>query len=660
MLDSGINMKLKNLLAISLIFLILTIGVVSASDEFTSDDLGNDLDDVNGIGSSIDDMDIIQEEDAGTPDSPDQDSSDGDVSGDDSLEDETPDPEMPVISISSAKIKSGQSIDIYLKAQNGTPLSNRELVATINKNAKNLTVDSQGKASLKLDLNAGTYSLNVKFKGNENYTSLNRNFNVTVLKVKSIISPIKNSIVKGNYFYAYLKDQNGNLLAGKKLNFKVKGKTYTATTNNKGKAGFKVSFNIGKYSLKITYGGDAKHNSVSKTMNLYVPSTTKLVIGNTRLLTNGYLRIYLKSDNKSVISKKRIHITVNNKKFNRTTNKEGIVIFKPKAGTGSLNVSAKFEGVSVAAPSSKKKTVKGVKGNVKSPFKYKIPLRNGMPDIDVMPGNYVLADGSMTYTLNRSQYLSVIKRDSYCLFLNNKLSQYTFFKSKKEPNLQHIISRKKWNVIERALNTKLVKKNKIGYWPSQITVSLKGKSYTYSEVRDMQDTTFSCGPTSSSMCTQALRNYICESYLIKLSGARKNYGSSPTGLARALEKNHYKCTSYQKRSLNKALNELKKGGCALVFHTWGHYVAIVDISKDGKKVLVSNSRGGYSSNSDRLPTNWVSTKFVKTRFADDTPGLIVRLNYSLSKKTKKNVNNFYSSMGTKWTRQNTAARIPQI
>ena len=49
---------------------------------------------------------------------------------------------------------------------------------------------------------------------------------------------------------------------------------------------------------------------------------------------------------------------------------------------------------------SKKKTVKGIKGDVKSPFKYKIPLRNGMPDIDVMPGNYVLADGSMTYTLN--------------------------------------------------------------------------------------------------------------------------------------------------------------------------------------------------------------------------------------------------------------------
>ena len=57
-------MKLKNLFAISLIFLILTIGVVSASDEFTSDDLSADLDDVNVIESSIEDMGIIQEDDA--------------------------------------------------------------------------------------------------------------------------------------------------------------------------------------------------------------------------------------------------------------------------------------------------------------------------------------------------------------------------------------------------------------------------------------------------------------------------------------------------------------------------------------------------------------------------------------------------------------------
>ena len=87
---------------------------------------------------------------------------------------------------------------------------------------------------------------------------------------------------------------------------------------------------------------------------------------------------------------------------------------------------------------------------------------------------------------------------------------------------------------------------------------------------------------------------------------------------------------------------------------------IKNLRKNGKKVLVSNSRGGYNRNAENIPTKWLTAKYMKKKFANDTPGLIVRLNYSLSKKTKNRVNNFYSSMGTKWTRQNTSERIPQI
>ena len=128
--------------------------------------------------------------------------------------------------------------------------------------------------------------------------------------------------------------------------------------------------------------------------------------------------------------------------------------------------------------------------------------------------------------------------------MNNKLSKYTFFKTKGEPNLNHIIKREKWNVIERTINTKIVQKNKNNYWPSQISVSLKGKSYNYPEVRDVQNTGYTCGPTSSSMCSQVLRNYICESQLAKQSGTSSYYGSSTKGLKKGLEKNNFKCIIY--------------------------------------------------------------------------------------------------------------------
>ena len=128
-----------------------------------------------------------------------------------------------------------------------------------------------------------------------------------------------------------------------------------------------------------------------------------------------------------------------------------------------------------------------------------------------------------------------------------------------------------------------------------------------------------------------------------------------------MEKFHFKCRIYYKSSFNYALKQLKIGGCALVFHTWGHYVSILDISKDGKKVLVGNPSGDYDHGSHRIPTNWLTVKYMKKRFNDyDTSGLIVKLKYKLSKATKNNINNFYSSMGTKWARQNTNERLPQI
>ena len=106
---------------------------------------------------------------------------------------------------------------------------------------------------------------------------------------------------------------------------------------------------------------------------------------------------------------------------------------------------------------------------------------------------------------------------------------------------------------------------------------------------------------------------------------------------------------------------MSKGNCALVFHTWYHYVAIIDISADGKKVLVVNPSGDYNTGSHAIPTKWLSVDYMYGRFNDyDTSSLIVKLKYSLPSSTKNTVNNFYSSMGTNWNRHNTNERVPQI
>ena len=638
----------RNLVKFSLILMILivlSISVVSASDDNSTDEFSVPIV-ADGDDNSTDVLEINNDN----------------ASADELEQGDTPEKETPLITVDSSKITTGNEIQIYLKDSKNTSLVNKDLTAIINKKEHALFTNEKGIAKLKLDLPANKYVLQVKFKGDDDYAPITKSFDVTVQKLDTKLAFGQTSLKYGDKLYVYLKDSNGKAIESASIEFTVNGNKYDVyDTNEKGRTGLRIKLSPGKYNVNVKFAGDSYHNSVSAKATLTVLRTISINIGNSILLTNGFLRIYLKGSSKADVAKKTIKVTIKNKVYTKKTNSEGFVVFKPKQGKGKLTVKVRFGGTSSIASAEVSKQVTGIKGNAKNPLAYKIPLKKGVPNVDYMWGRYVMGNGDMTYTVLKAHYKDVLKRDSYCLFLNKKLSKYTFFKSKAEPTFNHIIKREKWNVIERAINTLIVKKNKNGYWPYQVTVSLKGKSYTYPEVRDVQNTGYTCGPTSSSMCSQALRNYYCESYLAQKSGSDAYSGSSTSGLKYGLEKCHFKCSYFYQSSFNKALKELKKGGCALVFHTWNHYVCILDISKDGKKVLVGNPSGDYDEGSHSIPTNWLTVKHMKGRFNDyDTSGLIVKLNYKLSKATKKQVNSFYSSMGSKWSRQNTNERLVQI
>lgn len=570
--------------------------------------------------------------------------------------------EVPTISINTSEVFTGKSVDILLKDSNENPISNQTLLADIDENNYSLFTDNKGAVNLDLNLKPGSYVLNVIFKGNDVFSAVNQTFDINILKLSCKITPGNTTLFWNDYFYVNLKDNFGNPIINSNVKFTANGGTYSAKTDSAGNAGLRITLNPNKsYLVQVDFAGNEYYNPVSKNVTLIVPARTTLVIGNDRLLTNGYLRVYLKSSTLSAISKQTVLIKIGQKTFVKTTNSEGVIIFKPGLGVGNYTVTAEFNGTSSIAGCWDIKDVVGVNESVRNPLKEKIPLKNGIPDIDVMPGNYVMADGDMKYTLLKNQYKEVLKRDSYCLYLKNKMSKYVFFKTKSEPKLQHVLVREKWNVIERELNTKIVKKNKNNYWPSKITVSLRGKSYTYAAVRDIQNTGYTCGPTSCSMCSQVLKNYICEKQLAKLAKSNAYDGSSTRNLKKALEKCNFKCSIYYKSSFNKAINQLKKGGCALVFHTWNHYISILDISKDGNRVLIGNPSGDYDIGSHGIPTKWVTVKFIKGKFNNyDTSGLIVKLKYSLSKSVKEKMNNIYSSMGSSWVAKNTDERIPNV
>ena len=457
-----------------------------------------------------------------------------------------------------------------------------------------------------------------------------------------------NYVVQGKDYDMYLTDSIGNGVVGKTVIINLNGKDYKKTTGQNGKFAININMAKSNVDLKVSYNGDAGYNAFSKTINVVILKAVSIEIGNSRLLTNGYLRVYLHGP-QNAISNKMITIRVGNKVFKMKTNKEGFVVFKPNVSPKTYKITVSYVGIEQS------KMVKCIKGNVINPLKKKVPTKGGVPDIDFMPKNFVMGDGDAQYSLRKSDYLEVMKRDSYGLYLYGKLSKYTFFKTKLSPKVYHILKREKWNVIERKIYTDVVKKNKYNYWPKTVTVSLKGKSYTYSEVRDIQNTEFTCGPTSASVCSQVLKNFHSEKYFQKKGHVTS--GINIPVLKKIIERNHCSVKYFYGDSFNSAIKKLKKG-CALIAFLPNHYISVIDVSPDGKKVLVSNSYGSYNDGCRHIPTNWVSVKKLKSKFAG--VGLVIKPKYKLSQNVKKQLKNYYSSMGGKWNRQNVNERIPDI
>ena len=619
----------KKFFIVLIVFLFINIAVVSANDFNSTDNLELDCNDTAELKVDESPANEIDEADS------------TDANG-------TVEKTTPVVSIESKKVNSKDTLEIYLTNSSGIALKSKKIVAEINNKKYPLTTNSKGIAKLSINLPANTYKLTISFDGDDNYTAVSKNFNLKVVKLKTTITESANFVVKGNYLYFYLTDSNGNGVAGKKITIKFKGKTYTKKSNKHGTVKLKIKSSNSKYSASAKFKGDNQYKSSSRSLKVHVISSRSIKIGNSKLLSNGYIRVYLKVAGKAV--SKKVILTLGGKKLSKKADSEGIAVIKPKVKAGHYTVKAKV------GKYYSKKNLKCYEGNVKDPLKESVATKSGVPDIDLMPGNYVMGDDNAKYTLKKSQYKDVLKRDSYCLFLNSKLTKYTFFKTKSHPNLNHIIKREKWNVIERAILTKLVKKNKNGYWPGKITVSLKGKSYTYPEVRDVQGTGYTCGPTSASVCSQVLKNYFCEKYLAKLSGTDSS-GTSCPAMINALKKINFICSYFYKSTFNSALNELKNGGAALIFHANKHYVCILDISSDGKKVLVSNSYGTY----DGIPTKWVKVSTMKNKFSPKwDESLIVKLNYKLSDSTKNSINSYYHSFGTNWLKHSTSQNIGRV
>ena len=134
-----------------------------------------------------------------------------------------------------------------------------------------VTVDSSGAIRA---VGVGTATITISFSG-DNCIGSEATVTVVVSKKDTQLSANAKSFKFEDNVKSYsvtLKDNNGNVLKNKKVTLKVNGATYTATTNNKGVATFKLAklSKKGTYNAVISFAGDKDYNKISKSAKLTV------------------------------------------------------------------------------------------------------------------------------------------------------------------------------------------------------------------------------------------------------------------------------------------------------------------------------------------------------------------------------------------------------
>ena len=239
------------------------------------------------------------------------------------------------LTTNSSSVIRGYDISATLTDLDNVSLSNKVVTYTLSGKTYNKTTDSNGKITIPINLAAGTYTLKLAFAGDDNYSGTTKSISLKVLANTPKITTESTSVMRGYYFYAYLKDAAGKALKGQKITFKVNGKTYTKTTNSNGRAALKIKLPVGKYKVKIVHSASGIYSYAKKTVTIKsLANTPKISLSSKSVIRGKYIYAYLKDGAGKVLSNKKLTFTLNGRSYVKKTNSNGRAALKVKIAAG--------------------------------------------------------------------------------------------------------------------------------------------------------------------------------------------------------------------------------------------------------------------------------------------------------------------------------------
>lgn len=165
---------------------------------------------------------------------------------------------------------------LTLRDVKGNLLAGKNVAVNLNGKTYNGLTDAKGQFTVAVPKNLApkTYTASLTFDGDDNYLKSTGSADVVITKAASKIIAKKKTFKKSKKVKKYkITLKSGKTPIKKvKVTLKVKGKTYKAKTNAKGKATFKIKklTKKGKYTAVVKFKGNKFYKATSKKVKITI------------------------------------------------------------------------------------------------------------------------------------------------------------------------------------------------------------------------------------------------------------------------------------------------------------------------------------------------------------------------------------------------------
>ena len=229
-----------------------------------------------------------------------------------------------------------EKLNATLKDGAGNPIANKTITFTINGQKYNRTTNSNGIASLAINLRPGVYDVTTMYGNMSVYSKV---VVKTTIEGKDLVKMYQN----GTQFFATFLGTDGKPLSNIDVTFNINGVFYTRQTNENGVARLNINLRPGEYILTAIN----PVNSESEGFNITVKSLIESSDLTKHYRNDSKFEVKIYNKDGTLAINKNVTFNINGVFYNRITDSNGVARLNINLRPGNYIITTIFEGLTI-------------------------------------------------------------------------------------------------------------------------------------------------------------------------------------------------------------------------------------------------------------------------------------------------------------------------